>query len=122
MPALRRRTYQYQTPSAISPPPSRDSPTRLTRLRPPACLEAAGEATGEAAGEAAGRTSGASSSVARRAGDVAECYADASLAEKMLGWRAEHSLDDMCRDAWKWQSTNPHGYREEGVQLGERVS
>ena len=61
-------------------------------------------------------------SVARRAGDVAECYADASLAEKMLGWRAEHSLDDMCRDAWKWQSTNPHGYREEGVQLGERVS
>jgi UDP-glucose 4-epimerase len=52
--------------------------------------------------------------VARRAGDVAECYADASLAERMLGWRASLSLDDMCRDAWRWQSMNPFGYREDG--------
>jgi len=61
-------------------------------------------------------------SVERRAGDVAECYADPSLAEKMLGWKAEYGLDDMCRDAWRWQSTNPQGYREGGAQSGERVS
>ena len=51
--------------------------------------------------------------VARRAGDVAECYADPSLAEKILGWKAVYGLDDMCRDTWRWQSMNPHGYREE---------
>ena len=50
--------------------------------------------------------------VARRPGDVAECYADPSLAEKMLGWKARHTFDDMCRDAWRWQSMNPHGFRE----------
>jgi UDP-glucose 4-epimerase len=41
--------------------------------------------------------------VARRAGDVAQCYADASLAEYLLGWRAERGLDAMCRDSWRWQ-------------------
>jgi len=51
--------------------------------------------------------------VARRAGDVAECYADPSLAEKILGWKATYTLEDMCRDTWRWQSMNPHGYREE---------
>ena len=51
--------------------------------------------------------------VARRAGDVAECYADPSLAEKTLGWKATLTLDDMCRDTWRWQSMNPRGYREE---------
>jgi len=51
--------------------------------------------------------------VARRAGDVAECYADPSLAEKMLGWKARLTLDDMCQDTWRWQSMNPRGYREE---------
>ncbi|MGC2518253.1 MAG: UDP-glucose 4-epimerase GalE [Burkholderiales bacterium] len=51
--------------------------------------------------------------VARRAGDVAECYADPSLAEKTLGWKAVFGLDDMCRDAWRWQSMNPRGFREE---------
>jgi UDP-glucose 4-epimerase len=56
--------------------------------------------------------------VARRAGDVAECYADPSLAEKALGWKAAYALDDMCRDAWRWQSMNPHGYREEGAKSG----
>jgi UDP-glucose 4-epimerase len=52
--------------------------------------------------------------VARRAGDVAESYADPSLAEKALRWRTTYTLDDMCRDTWRWQSMNPHGYREEG--------
>lgn len=56
--------------------------------------------------------------VARRAGDVAECYADPTLAQELLGWKARCSLDDMCRDAWRWQSMNPHGYREEGAQSG----
>src|SRR5205807_1522356 len=51
--------------------------------------------------------------VARRAGDVAECYADPSLAEKILGWTATYTLEAMCRDTWRWQSMNPHGYREE---------
>jgi UDP-glucose 4-epimerase len=47
----------------------------------------------------------------RRAGDVAQCYADASLAKRLLGWEAKHSLDEMCADAWRWQSRNPNGYR-----------
>jgi UDP-glucose 4-epimerase len=47
----------------------------------------------------------------RRAGDVAQCYADPSLAETLLGWRATRSLEDMCADAWRWQSRNPDGYR-----------
>ena len=41
--------------------------------------------------------------VARRPGDVAACYADPSLAEKLLGWRASRGIDEMCRDAWHWQ-------------------
>ena len=47
----------------------------------------------------------------RRAGDIATCYADASKAEKILGWKAKRSLDDMMRDAWNWQQKNPDGYR-----------
>ena len=47
---------------------------------------------------------------ARRPGDTASCYADASLAARALGWRAELDLEAMCRDAWRWQSTNPTGY------------
>jgi UDP-glucose 4-epimerase len=46
----------------------------------------------------------------RRSGDVASCYADASLALKLLGWKTENSLADMCTDAWRWQSLNPYGY------------
>ncbi|QOW18787.1 UDP-glucose 4-epimerase GalE [Lysobacter ciconiae] len=46
----------------------------------------------------------------RRAGDVAEVYADPVLAEALLGWRAELDVDAMCRDAWRWQRMNPHGY------------
>jgi UDP-glucose 4-epimerase len=41
--------------------------------------------------------------VARRPGDVATCYADPTLAERLLGWRATRSLPDMCADAWRWQ-------------------
>jgi UDP-glucose 4-epimerase len=39
----------------------------------------------------------------RRDGDVAECYADPSRAHALLGWKAELSLDDMCRDSWNFQ-------------------
>ena len=46
----------------------------------------------------------------RRSGDVAYSYADASKAQRILGWRAELDVDDMCRDAWRWQSGNPDGY------------
>lgn len=48
--------------------------------------------------------------VPRRAGDVAECYADPTLAGRVLGWRAEYGLDRMCADAWRWQHDNPNGY------------
>jgi UDP-glucose 4-epimerase len=47
---------------------------------------------------------------ARRPGDVAACYADPSLAQHLLGWRARFSLRDMCAHAWAWQRDNPHGY------------
>ena len=48
--------------------------------------------------------------VARRLGDIAECYADPALALALLGWRAEKTIDDMCVDGWRWQSNNPEGY------------
>lgn len=48
--------------------------------------------------------------VARRAGDVAQCWADPSYAEAVLGWRAQYDLAAMCRDAWGWQSANPGGF------------
>lgn len=48
--------------------------------------------------------------VDRRAGDVPACYADPSLAEKELGWKAMKGIDEMCTDAWRWQSNNPRGY------------
>jgi UDP-glucose 4-epimerase len=47
---------------------------------------------------------------ARRPGDVASCYADASAAQRELGWKARFDLDAMCRDVWRWQSANPQGY------------
>ena len=52
--------------------------------------------------------------VGRRAGDVAEVYADPSRAQALLGWRAELDVDAMCRDAWRWQSMNPSGYADAG--------
>lgn len=48
----------------------------------------------------------------RRAGDIAECYADATKAKEQLGWIAEKNLEDMCRDSWNWQKKNPKGYEE----------
>lgn len=47
----------------------------------------------------------------RRLGDIAECYADAALAKKELGWEAKRGIDEMCEDSWRWQSGNPNGYR-----------
>ncbi len=48
---------------------------------------------------------------ARRAGDIAQCYADPGLAARELGWKASRGLDEMCKDTWRWQSQNPKGYR-----------
>ena len=48
----------------------------------------------------------------RRLGDVAACYADASLAEEILGWRATKGLDEMCADSWRWQSMNLNEFRD----------
>ena len=48
--------------------------------------------------------------VARRPGDVAECYADPALAFRLLGWKAGRGVDEMCADQWRWQSQNPRGY------------
>ena len=48
----------------------------------------------------------------RRAGDIAACYADASLALALLGLRAQRDLSAMCADAWRWQSGNPNGYKK----------
>lgn len=50
--------------------------------------------------------------VDRRPGDVAVCYADATKAAKMLGWKAEKSLLEMCTDSWRWQRKNPNGYEQ----------
>lgn len=49
----------------------------------------------------------------RRLGDVAMCYADPTLATDLLGWRAKKDLSDMCKDHWRWQASNPHGYTED---------
>ena len=48
--------------------------------------------------------------VPRRPGDVAACWADPTLADVLLGWRAKHDLARMCADSWRWQSQNPKGY------------
>ncbi len=49
---------------------------------------------------------------ARRPGDIAECWADPSAAERLLGWRAERSIEQACADGWRWQQQNPNGYRD----------
>lgn len=46
----------------------------------------------------------------RRAGDIAVCYADPTKSREILGWTAQKTLADMCRDSWNWQSKNPMGY------------
>jgi UDP-glucose 4-epimerase len=48
--------------------------------------------------------------VARRPGDIAECYADPAKAKALLGWQASRTLADMVQDAWRWQQQNPDGY------------
>lgn len=48
--------------------------------------------------------------VDRRAGDIATSYADPTLAEKELDWKARRGLKEMCEDTWKWQHNNPHGF------------
>ncbi len=49
--------------------------------------------------------------VARRAGDIAQCYANTEKAQEVLGWKAEKGLTEMCVDAWHWQSNNPTGFQ-----------
>ena len=51
------------------------------------------------------------STVGRRPGDIATCYADATLARTLFGWGATRGIEEMCRDAWRWQEMNPDGYR-----------
>ncbi len=47
----------------------------------------------------------------RRDGDVATCYSAPDKAKELLGWEAQYTVEDMCRDTWKWQSDNPNGYQ-----------
>jgi UDP-glucose 4-epimerase len=47
----------------------------------------------------------------RRPGDVAACYADPALAQRVLGWQARHDLRRMCEDSWRWQQMNPNGFQ-----------
>ncbi|MBQ8389206.1 MAG: UDP-glucose 4-epimerase GalE [Clostridia bacterium] len=51
--------------------------------------------------------------VDRRPGDIAECYADPAKAQKVLGWSAKYGIEEMCRDADRWQTMNPEGYKDE---------
>ena len=46
----------------------------------------------------------------RRAGDIDACYSDPTKAYEKLGWKAEYSIEDMCRDSWNWQKNNPNGF------------
>ena len=48
----------------------------------------------------------------RRAGDIAANWGDASKAERMMDWKAQYDIDDMCRDSWNWQSHNPNGFAD----------
>lgn len=48
----------------------------------------------------------------RRAGDIAANWCDASKAERMMGWKAQYNIADMCRDSWNWQSHNPNGFAD----------
>ncbi len=47
----------------------------------------------------------------RRPGDIATCYADPTKSAEVLGWKAEETLADMCRDSWNWQQKNPEGFK-----------
>lgn len=54
-----------------------------------------------------------------RPGDIAICYADPTKAARELGWKAEKGIEDMCRDAWRWQKLNPDGYLSHSLRLKE---
>lgn len=47
----------------------------------------------------------------RRTGDIAACWANPSLAQQLLGWQAKQSIEQACADGWRWQQSNPNGYR-----------
>jgi UDP-glucose 4-epimerase len=49
----------------------------------------------------------------RRDGDISTMFADPKLAQDELGWKANHTLEQMCADFWRWQSKNPNGYKTE---------
>ena len=46
----------------------------------------------------------------RRPGDIATCYSSPEKAERVLGWKAQYGINEMCRDSWNWQKNNPNGY------------
>ena len=48
----------------------------------------------------------------RRPGDIGTCYSNPAKAKSLLGWEAQFGLEEMCRDAWRWQSQNPQGYKQ----------
>jgi UDP-glucose 4-epimerase len=50
--------------------------------------------------------------VSRRPGDIASCYANSDLAFDIFGWKAQHGIDRMCEDSWRWQSQNPKGFTD----------
>ena len=50
--------------------------------------------------------------VGRREGDIAKCFADATKAYELLGWKAENGIRQMCEDSWRWQKNNPNGYED----------
>ena len=58
---------------------------------------------------------------ARRPGDIATCYADASLAKKELGWEAQYGIKEMCADSWRWQKNNPNGYEDSHRAVPSRI-
>ncbi len=60
--------------------------------------------------EKASNSSVAFEIVGRRAGDLAEYYADPTQANTILGWRARLGIERMCEDTWRWQTNNPNGY------------
>ena len=57
---------------------------------------------------------------ARRPGDIAECWADPTKAKELLGWSATKNLEDLCRDAWRWQTQNHNGY-DDSVHVSEYI-
>jgi len=48
----------------------------------------------------------------RRPGDIAECYSDCTKAERVLGWKAQYGIEEMCADSWNWQKNNPNGFEK----------